>query len=315
MKITVFEAESVCGEDLNLEALREFGTVSFEPTPDPSLVAERIGDSEVLICSKVRVTEEILSACPNLRYVGLTATGYNNVDLEACRRHGVIVTNIPCYSTDAVCQMTVAFLLQFATNLIRYEASTRRGDWTRSPIFCYYPYAMTELAGKTLGLFGLGSIGQRVAEVASALGMKVIYHCRTPKDLPYEFVSRKELFCRSDFLSLHCPLSAETENLICRETLSLMKPEAFLINTARGGLIREEDLAEALEAGRIAGFAADVLKTEPQREDCPLIGVKNCILTPHVAWAPYETRVRLIGILLDNLASWQKGILKNVVNP
>lgn len=184
MKLCVFEAESVCGTDLNFDALNAFGDVTIYSKPDPAEVVKLIGDSEIVLCSKVAMTKEVIAACPNLKYIGLTATGYNNVDTEAAKERGIAVTNVPGYSTDAVCQMTLAYLLQFATNLIRYDASTKQGDWTRAPIFCYYPYPMTELKGKTLGLLGLGNIGSRVAAIADMLGMKVIYHTRTKKRFP-----------------------------------------------------------------------------------------------------------------------------------
>lgn len=314
MKLCVFEIDSVCQKDLKKEELGAFGQVKFYSKPRPEEVAELIGDSDGVLLSKVRITDEILAKCPHLKYIGLTATGYNNVDTEACKRRGIVVTNIPAYSSDAVCQMTLSYILQFSTSLIAYDASTRRGDWKRSELFCYAPYPQTELRGKTLGLFGLGEIGGKVAKVAAALGMRVKYHCRTPKDVPYEFVSLEALFSESDYLSLHAPLTPETERVVNAETLSRMKKSAFLINTARGGLVDEVALAEALAKGRLAGFAADVLTVEPQSEDCPLFGLENCILTPHVAWAPFETRQRLYGILKENLAAFLAGKPQNVVN-
>ncbi|MBR3837246.1 MAG: D-2-hydroxyacid dehydrogenase [Clostridia bacterium] len=315
MKLTVFEWESVCGTDLDPSGLKAFGEVKFYGKPDPREVADLVGDSEVVICSKVAFTREVIAACPRLSYIGVMATGYNNIDLVAAKERGITVTNVPDYSSDAVSQMTLAFILQFATNLIRYDASTRRGDWTRSALFCYYPYALTELKGKTLGLFGLGSIGKKVAKVADALGMRVIYHARTKKDLPYEFCDKETVFRESDYLSLHMPADAETGGIVNRETLGLMKKGAYLINTARGALVVEEDVAEALKAGRLGGYAADVLSVEPQLPDCPLLGLENCILTPHIAWAPNETRERLWDILLGNLDAWCKGAPQNVVNP
>lgn len=314
MKICACEWKSVCGDDLSFEEIEKLGEVSYHGKPAPEALPEVIGDSEVLLCSKIAVTPELLDACPNLKYIGVMATGYNNIDLAACRERGVTVTNIPDYSSDAVAQMTMTFLLTFATSFGEYTASTARGDWTRSELFCYYPYPLSELGGKTLGLIGMGSIGEKVARLGEAFGMHVIYHTRHKKDTPREHVSLDELFARSDYVSLHLPLSAETEHLICRESLKKMKKTAFLINTSRGGLVDEAALREALDQGVIAGFAADVLTVEPQRKDCPLIGAKNCILTPHIAWAPKETRARLIGILRDNLAAFLQGIAKNVVS-
>ncbi|MBE6712127.1 MAG: D-2-hydroxyacid dehydrogenase [Ruminococcaceae bacterium] len=314
MKICACEWKSVCGDDLSFAEIEKLGEVSYYGKPSPEELPAVIGDSEVLLCSKVSVTPALLDSCPNLKYIGVMATGYNNIDLAACRERGVTVTNIPDYSSSAVAQMTMTFILALATSLEAYTASTARGDWTRSELFCYYPYPLTELEGKILGLVGMGSIGEKVARLAEAFGMKVIYHTRRKKECGREHVSLDALFARSDFVSLHLPLSAETEKLISRESLAKMKKSAFLINTARGGLIDEQALRDALDGGVIAGFAGDVLTVEPQSSTCPLIGAKNCILTPHIAWAPKETRARLIGILRDNLAAWLNGKAQNAVN-
>ncbi len=313
-RLCAMESETVCGNDLTI-TLPDSIELRLCRRPPNEALAEVIADADGLWCSKAPITAEVMDACPNLRYIGLTATGYNNVDVAAAAARGITVTNIPDYSTNAVAQMTAAYLLQFATNLIDYVSSTRRGDWTRSPFFCYFPYPLTELCGKTLGIFGLGAIGKRVAVIGEALGMKILYHSRTKKDVPYEFVSREELFSRSDFLTLHLPLSADTEKMIDKKALSSMKPSAYLINTARGGLIDEDALAEALKNKTIAGFAGDVLTLEPQRADCPLTGLENCYLTPHVAWAPKETRERLLSILTENLLSYLKGCPIHCVTP
>jgi len=314
MKITIFESESIFGTSLSRKVLEELGRVQFFGKVPQDEVAACVGDSEAVLCSKIRFTPEIMDACKHLRYIGLMATGYNNIDLAAAKERGIVVTNIPDYSAAAVSQHTIALILQFATSLIRYHNSTQNGDWTRSPIFCYFPYEMCELQGKTLGLLGLGSIGKRVAKIAEALGMRVIYHARSAKEVPYEKVPLERLFAESDFLSLHCPLTEETEKIVNETSLSLMKRSAFLINTARGGLIDEAALAKALKEDRLAGFGADVLTEEPQSKTCPLIGVKNCVLTPHVAWAPPETRKRLISILTENFLAFERGEPQNVVN-
>lgn len=308
MRLLVLESETVTGEDLSLAERLSFCEATFQKRPaDDALLPHVIGSAEGLLCSKVPVTAELLEACPSLRYVGLMATGTNNVDLAACAARGVAVTNVPDYSSHAVAQLTVAFLLQFATRASDYFRSTAQGDWLRAEQFCYYPFPMTELCQKTLGLYGLGAIGSQVARIASALGMRVIYHARRRRDCEYEFVTAEELFRQSDFLSLHCPLTAETAHLIRRETLALMRRGAYLVNTARGGLVDEVALAEALREGRLAGFGGDVLEKEPQREDCPLIGAPNVYLTPHVAWAPRETRERLLGVLVSNLQVYLSG--------
>lgn len=315
MKLCAFEWESVCGNDLDFSSLEKHADISYYGKPSPEELPGIIGDSEGILLSKINVDEKLLDACPNLKYIGATATGYNNIDIAAAKKRGIVVTNIPDYSGDAVCQMTFSYILQFASSLMDYAASTARGDWTRAKIFCYYPYPLTELKGKVLGLVGMGSIGERVANVAEAFGMKVIYHTRNKKDTDREYVSLDELLSRSDFVSLHLPLSPQTEKLISRENLRKMKKSAYLINTARGGLVDEEALRQALDEGVIAGFAGDVLTVEPQSPDCPLLGAKNCILTPHVAWAPKETRQRLIDILCENLVAFINGKPQNVVNP
>ena len=314
MKICVFEWESVCGTEISPESLSRFGELALYGKPDPDEVERLVGDAEIVICSKVPFPRERLLRLPSLRYIGLTATGYNNVDVAAARELGITVTNIPDYSAAAVTQMTMAYILQFATNLIRYDASVQAGEWQSSPLFCHMPHPLFEVEGKTLGLFGLGSIGSRVARAAEALGMRVIYHARSKKDVPYEFVSLETLLKESDILSLHAPLTAETDQLICAETLSQMKKGAYLVNTARGGLICEEAVADALKSGALAGYASDVLTVEPQRADCPLIGVRGCILTPHVAWAPLETRQRLWDILEGNLDAFLAGKPRNCVS-
>ena len=313
MKICVFDRGTVWGDDLPVTELPELGDVRFFESVKPEEVAGIIGGDEIVLCNKTPMTRAVLEACPHLKYVGVMATGVNNVDLEAAKERGIRVTNIPGYSTDAVAQLAMANVLQFATSLALYNESTERGDWQKAPAFTYFPYPLTELGGKTLGIFGMGAIGQRVAGLGAAFGMRVIYHSRTKKDLPYEFVSKEELFRQSDFLTLHCPLTPETAELVNEEALALMKKTAYLINTARGGVISESAVARALKEGRLAGFAADTLAKEPQSPDCPLAGAPNCRLTPHIAWAPRETRARLIRILLENLKSYLRGESQNAV--
>ena len=313
MKICVFDRGTVWGEDIPLTELPDLGEVRLFESVKPEEVSSIIGNDEVVLCNKTPMTRKVFDACPNLKYIGVMATGVNNVDLEAAKEKGIRVTNIPGYSTTAVAQLAMANILEFATSLAAYNESTARGDWQKAPAFTYFPYPLTELDGKTLGIFGMGAIGQRVARLGAAFGMRVIYHSRTKKDLPYEFVSKEELFRQSDFLTLHCPLTPETAELVDEKALSLMKKTAFLINTARGGVISESAVANALKEGRIAGFAADTLAKEPQSPDCPLIGTPNCRLTPHIAWAPKETRERLVGILLNNLKSFLQGGNENAV--
>ena len=312
MEICVLERKSCCGDDLSLERFAALGTLrEYDGMPDD--VAATVGDAPIVLCNKARFTREVIEKCPSLRYIGLMATGYNVIDVDACRERGIVVANVPGYSTESVAQFTFAFILQFSTSLVTYANALRDGLWINAPSFTTYPFAISELYGKTLAIFGLGTIGRRVAQIGEAFGMKVIYHSRTKKDAPWEYVSRDELFERADYLTFHCPLTPETQGVLNAENIARMKPTAFVVNTARGGIANEVDLRAALDSGRIAGYAADVLTYEPQRADCPLNGAKNLFLTPHIAWAPRETRIRLIDMMYDNLAAFLSGSPKNNV--
>ncbi len=314
MKITILDGHAVNPGDLSWGRFSELAEVTVYERTSSELVINRIGDSDAIFLNKINITEEILSHCPNLKYIGVLATGYNVVDLEACRKRGITVTNIPAYSTDSVAQHVFAFILHFTNLVALHNDSVQAGDWKSCPDFCYWKAPLTELAGKTLGIFGYGNIGKKVSQIAKAFGMKVICTTRTPKpDMP-ESVTFEELLKRSDFISLHAPLTPQTTHIINNESLSMMKKSAYLINTARGGFIVEKDLAEALEKGLIAGYAADVLESEPMAADCPLFHAKNCIITPHIAWAPLETRARLQQIAFNNLKSWLDGKVINVVS-
>ena len=256
----------------------------------------------------------MISSLPKLKYIGLTATGYNNVDIEYVREKGITICNVPNYSTVDVAQHVFAFLLHYANKINEYDASVKDGDWLKSKTFCYFDTPIVELYNKTMGIIGFGNIGKKVADIASAFGMKVLVYSRTKKQSEYEFCSKEELFKRSDFISLHCPLNEKTSRLINKETLSLMKPTSVLINTSRGGVIDEYALKEALEQGKIKHALLDVLTIEPMNKDCPLIGVKNVTFTPHVAWAPVECRQRLIEIVAQNVKAFIDGNPQNVVN-
>lgn len=314
IKLTILDGHAVNPGDLPwtfLEGLVDFKV--YERT-SPEQVIERIGNSDAIFLNKIQITKEIFEACPNLKYIGVLATGYNVIDIKAAKEHGVVVTNIPAYSTDSVAQHVFSFILYFTNQVAQHSESVMNGDWVRCRDFCFWNGSLSELAGKTLGIFGYGNIGRKVSEIAKAFGMKVICCTRTQKpDMP-EAVSFEELLKRSDFLTLHAPLTEQTKNIINKETLSLMKPEAYLINTARGGFVVEQDLADCLNEGRIAGYAADVLIQEPMAENCPLLKAKNCVITPHIAWAPRETRKRLQGIAEENLKAWISGKPINVVN-
>lgn len=316
MKLTVLDGHAANPGDLSWDAFKDFGEVTvYERTPE-NLVVERIAGSDAVLLNKIRITEEILSQCPKLKYIGVLATGYNVVDLKACSKHGITVTNIPAYSTDSVAQHVFAFILNFTNLVQQHSASVHEGGWMRSPDFCYWNAPLTELSGKTLGIFGFGSIGQRVAQIAKAFKMKVLV-CVHNKDSftgSEESVSFEELLKKSDFLTLHAPLTEETSRIINKKTLKFLKPGAIVINTARGGLVDEKDVFDALSAKTLAGYAADVIQEEPMTSDCPLFNAPNCILTPHIAWAPKETRSRLLQIAYNNVKSFIAGKCENKIN-
>ena len=294
MEIVLLDGYTINPGDLSwkrLELMSDKFTV-FDKTP-PERVASRIGLCDVLMTSKCQITREIMANAPNLKYIGLTATGYNNVDVKAAADLGIAVTNVPSYATDAVAQHTMALILEITNNVGLHNRSVQEGEWTNSKYFCYWKKPVTLLAGKSIGIIGYGEIGKKVAELAKAFGMTVNIYSRDP-----------EAAVKSDYVSLHCPLTPENEKMVNTHFLVNMKPGAVLINTARGGLVDERALADALKAGFIAGAATDVLTTEPPEEDCPLIGLDNCILTPHMAWAPKEMRQLVIDTLADNLAAW-----------
>ena len=314
MKITILDGHALNPGDVSWDNFKQFGDLTIYDRTSDSQIIERIGDSEIVFLNKVNITEAIFSACPNLKYIGVLATGYNVIDTEAAKRHNVIVTNIPAYSTDAVAQHVFAFILHFTNQVSLHNDSVKDGGWVKSPDFCYWISPLMELKGKTLGIFGYGSIGSKVAEIAKAFGLNIICCSRTQKpDIP-EMVTFEELLKKSDFISLHAPLTDKTKNIINKESLSLMKPSAYLINTARGGFIVEQDLANALNNNKIAGYAADVVLSEPMSADSPLLTAKNCIITPHIAWAPLETRQRLLKIAEENLKAWLSGKPINVVS-
>lgn len=314
MKLKILDGHADNPGDLSWDAFCKLADVTVYDRTDQSEVVSRIGDAQAAFINKVQITDEILSQLPNLRYIGVCATGYNCVDTQACKKRGIIVTNIPSYSTNAVAQHVFSFITYFTNHIALHNESVHKGEWITSSDFVYWKEPLTELAGKTLGIFGYGSIGSKVAEIGKAFGMNIICNTRTPKPCMPEAVSLEELFSRSDFLSLHAPLTDQTKNMINRKSLSLMKKSAYLINTARGGFVVEQDLADCLKEGVIAGYAADVIIHEPMDKDCPLLGCPNCVLTPHVAWAPKETRQRLLDIALENFKAWLNCNPINVVS-
>ena len=314
MKIVALDALQLM--DLDWSGLRAIdpGLVTYDATA-PEGVVERAKDAEILLVNKVKLTREVLEQLPALRYVGVLATGYDNVDCAAAREKGVVVTNVPGYSTDSVAQLVFALLLELCHQTGHHSDTVKAGRWANQPYYCYWDSPLIELAGKTMGIFGLGKIGRRTAQIAQAFGMKVIACSRTKKDVPgVTWVGFDELLRESDVLSLSSPLTDQTRGLINKDALSKMKKTAFLINTSRGGLLVEQDVREALDAGVIAGAAVDVLSTEPPKADNPLIGAKNIVITPHSAWATTEARTRLLEIVRGNIAAWQAGNTQNRVN-
>jgi len=316
MKIVVLDGYTLCPGDLDMQELCSMGEVAFyDRTPQEEIV-RRIGDAPVVLTNKVRITREIMEACPQLRYIGVLATGYNVVDIEAAKERGIVVTNVPAYSTQAVAQHTMALLLTSMSRVSEYDAKVHQGAWSGSPDFCFFAGAMEEMADKTLGIVGFGSIGQAVARAALGLGMRVIVYTRTVREtaLDVTFVSLDELLQSSDVISLHCPLTEQTQGMINEEAIARMKQGVRVINTARGPLIDEAAMAAALESGKVACFMADVLSTEPPASDNPLLHAPNTILTPHVAWAPLDTRRRLRDIAVGNVCAFLEGTPRNVVS-
>ena len=321
MKIVVMDGHGLNPGDLSWNGFEQMGDMTvYERTPYADGSEEtirRAKGAEVLLINKTPLTREVLAQlAPELKYVGVLATGYNVVDLDAAREYSVTVTNVPAYGTTAVAQFTMALLLELCHRVGDHSRAAKAGRWAQSPDFCYWDSPQMELCGKTFGVVGYGQIGKAAARLASAFGMRLIAYTRSGKGDEYaEAVSLDQLLAESDVISLHCPLFPETKGIICKENIEKMKNGVLIINTARGPLIVEEDLVKALESGKVGGAAVDVLETEPPRADDPLFGQPNCIVTPHIAWAPRESRQRLMNIAVENLHSFLEGNPQNVVNP
>jgi len=312
MKIVILDGYTANPGDLSWAPLEQFGELTvYERTAKEDILA-RIGDAEIVLTNKTPITRETIQAAPNMKYVGVLATGYNVVDLAAARENNVVVTNIPAYSTDSVAQLVFALLLEICHHVGRHSDSVHAGKWSASRDFAFWDYPLVELAGKTLGIVGYGRIGKKVAEVARAFGMKVIAWTRTPRDP--ECVSFDELLAQSDVISLHCPLFAETQNLINRETIAKMKDGVILINTSRGPVVNDADLRTALLSGKVAYAGVDVATVEPIPADNPLLGLDNVLITPHIAWATQEARARLVDIAIANVQAFTSGQPVNVVS-
>lgn len=299
--------------DLSWDSFSKYADITvFERTPQ-ELAVEHIGNSDAILLNKVKITSEILSKCPNLKYIGVLATGYNTLDVDAVKNAGICATYIPDYSTNAVAQHVFALITYFTNHVAVHNESVMNGDWIKSPDFYYRKKTLIELCGKTLGILGYGKTGRQTAKIAEAFGMNVIVcpHKITPEIK--NFADFNSLLKKSDFLSLHVPLTKETAEIINSSEISKMKNGAYIINTARGGLINEVDMRAALDSGKISGYAADVLSQEPMSPDCPLLNAPNCVLTPHIAWASPETRARLLKIAVTNFESYLKGDVQNSI--
>jgi glycerate dehydrogenase len=320
VKIIIMDGKALNPGDMSWSDFEEYADVTvYEAVDynDKAQIIERISDADAILINKVPIDEEILAAVPNLKYIGVSATGYNIVDIDAANRHHVTVTNIPAYATNAVTQFTFALLLEVASQVGVHNASIHAGEWQKAGTFSYWKTPLMEIHGKTMGLVGYGNIAQSVAKVAEAFGLQVIYYNhrpKTPTTATQIQVSLDELYAQADFISLHLPQNADTVNMINAESVAKMKPTAILINTARGGLVEPHAVAEALNAGKLAAYAADVQTEEPIEDGNPFLTSKNTYLTPHIAWAPIETRQRLLQISIDNFAGFVKGESQNVVS-
>jgi len=313
--IVVLDGFTLNPGDLNWDALNALGACVVYDRTKPEERIERAKDAEAILVNKVIVDAALMGQLPKLRYVGVLATGYNVVDCAAARGRGIVVTNIPAYSTPSVAQHAFALLLELTQRVALHADAVRGGAWCLATDFCFTKSPLIELAGKTLGIVGWGAIGKRVAHIAQAFGMNVVVHSRTRfDDTETPWVELDDLLARSDVVTLHCPLTSQTQNFINAERLAMMKPTAFLINTGRGPLLDEQAVADALNAGRLAGLGADVLSTEPPKPDNPLLTAKNALITPHIAWATGAARQRLMDTAVNNLKSFFAGAPVNQVN-
>ena len=314
MKIVVLDGYGLNPGDLSWSGMEALGELMVYDRTSPSELLERSEGAEVLITNKTLITAENMAELPNLKYIGVLATGYNVVDIDAAKARGIVVANIPAYSTNSVAQMVFAHVLNITQHVGHYADENAKGRWSSNADFCYWDTNLVELDGKKMGIVGLGNIGKATARIALAFGMEVLaYTSKEQKDLPLgvKKVTLDELFAESDVLSLHCPLTPDTKEMVNANRLRMMKPNAILINTGRGPLVNEQDLADALNEGRIAGAGLDVLSVEPALANNPLLSAKNCFITPHIAWATKEARTRLMDIAVNNLKSYQEG---NIIN-
>ena len=316
MKIVELDGYAANPGDLSWDGLKELGDFVLYERTKPEDIVTRAKDADAILINKVRITDEILAQLPKLKYIGELATGYNNIDIKAASKRGITVCNIPAYSTDSVAQMTFAHILNITNQVAHYADESRSGHWSKNPDFCYWNTPLPELSAKTLGIVGLGNIGMKVAKIALDFGMDVFaYTSKNSADLPagIQKTTIEGLLGASDILTLHCPLTDDTRELINKETLALMRPGSIIINTGRGQLVNEQDVADALESGQLLGYGADVLTEEPPRADNPLLKQPHAYITPHIAWATKEARQRLLNICVENIKAFQAGEPINVV--
>ena len=317
MKIVILDGYTENPGDLSWDGFAALGELTvYDRTPADQILS-RIGDAEIVITNKTPLPRETFAACPGMRYVGVLATGYNVVDIEAAKEKGIPVTNIPTYGTTAVAQMVFALLLEICHHVGDHSKAVHRGEWTSCPDFCFWNTPLIELAGKTMGIIGFGRIGQNTAQIARAFGLRVLAYDEYPNDAARalgDYVTLDELLAQSDIVSLHCPLFPSTEGIINKDSIAKMKDGVILINTSRGPLVEQADLAQALNSGKVYAAGLDVVATEPIRADNPLLSAKNCIITPHIAWAPKESRARLMEIAVNNLKAFLEQKPVNVVN-
>ncbi len=318
MKIAVLDGHALNPGDLSWDELKKLGEAAIYERTKPEEVTERLTDVDAAITNKVVISREVMEACPKLAYIGVTATGYNIIDMEAAEKRGIVVTNVPAYSTMSVAQMTFALLLELCLHVGKHSESVAAGEWSACPDFCYWNYPLIELDHKVMGIVGLGKIGQKVAKIAADFGMDVLYYSthRHPdqENEHCHYAELADIWADSDVISLHCPLTPKTQGLINRDTIAQMKDGVMILNLARGPIVVEQDLADALRSGKVAGAAADVVSVEPIQADNPLLTAPNMILTPHIAWAPVESRKRLMQITVENLKGFMDGHPQNVVS-
>ncbi|HXI00090.1 MAG TPA: D-2-hydroxyacid dehydrogenase [Sphingobacteriaceae bacterium] len=318
MRIVILDGYTLNPGALTWSGLENLGEVVLYDRTPADKILERAQGAEIVLTNKTPLNENSIAQLPALKYIGVLATGYNVVDIEAAKKAGIVVSNAPGYSTDSVVQMTFALLLELTLRVQRHSDTVMEGKWARSADFCYWNYPLVELAGKTMGIIGFGNIGQKVGDVAAAFGMNIIGNSRTRTDQSqrknFKWADIPELLEESDVVSIHCPLFPETKGLINSENLKRMKRSAYLLNTSRGAIVVDEDLADALNNGWIAGAGMDVLSAEPPEKDNPLYNARNCLITPHISWATKEARIRLMDIVVNNLAAFMEGNPVNVVN-